>query len=83
MSEVSLLYLKRAGALVNDASAYGEQCNRAAPATDDDLRKSMVREALGIKIALLAINRQLTVFAATVNRKSSQQRVQHHVNREP
>ena len=53
-----------------------------APA-DDDLRKSMVREALEIKVALSAINRQLTVFAATVNRKSPQEDVPQEVNREP
>ena len=85
MSEVGLLYLKRAGALVNDASGYVEECNKTAPAADDDLRRSMVREALGIKVALLAINRQLSVFAATVNRKSPQEQedVQQEVGREP
>ncbi len=62
MSEVSLLCLKRAGALVNDASDYVELSNKTAPAADDDLRESMVREVLRIKAALLAINRQLAQF---------------------
>jgi hypothetical protein len=83
MSEATLLYLKRAEALVNDASSYIAQCNKTASAADDDLRQTMVREVIGIKVALLAINRQLTVFAATVNRKSPREDVQHEVNREP
>jgi len=69
MSEATLLYLKRAEALVNDASSYVAQCNKTASAADDDLRQTMVREVIGIKVALLAFNRQLTEFAETVNRK--------------
>lgn len=70
MSEATLLCLKRAEALVNDASGYVELFNRSAPGPDDDLRESMVREVIDIKVALLAINRQLTEFATTVNRKA-------------
>jgi hypothetical protein len=70
MSEANLLYLKRAEALVNDASGYIERCNKVAAAGDDDLRESMVREVIGIKAALWKINRQLTEFAATVDRNS-------------
>jgi hypothetical protein len=76
MSEATLLYLKRAEALVNDASGYVELCNRSAPAPDDDLRESMVREVIGIKVGLLAINRELTEFAATVNRKTHRKNFQ-------
>lgn len=68
MSEESLLYLKRAGTLVNDASAYVERSSKTAPAADDDLRESILRELLGIKVSLLAINRQLTQVAATISR---------------
>jgi hypothetical protein len=82
MSEVSLLYLKRAGALVNDASSYVEQCNKTAPAADDDSRESMVREAHRIKVALVEINRQLTEFI-TVNRKASREDVHQEVSRGP
>ena len=69
MSEATLFYLKRAEALVNDASSYVAQCNKTASAADDDLRQTMVREVIGIKVALLAFNRQLTEFPETVNRK--------------
>ena len=72
MSEESLLYLKRAGRLVNDASTYVEQSSKAAPAADEDLRESILRELLGIKVLLLAINRQLTQVAATVTRSESE-----------
>jgi hypothetical protein len=68
VSEESLLYLKRAGRLVNDASVYVEQSSKTAPAADEDLRESILRELLGIKVLLLAINRQLSQVAATVTR---------------
>jgi len=68
MSEESLLYLKRAGTLVNDASAYVEQSSKTAPAADEDLRESILRELVDIKVSLLAINRQLTRVAATISR---------------
>jgi len=68
MSEESLLYLKRAGRLVNDASAYVEQSSKTARAADEDLREHILRELLGIKVLLLAINRQLTQVATTISR---------------
>jgi len=68
MSEESLLYLKRVGRLVNDASAYVEQSNKTARAADEDLHEPILRELLGIKVLLLAINRQLTQVASTISR---------------
>jgi hypothetical protein len=76
MSEKSLLYLKRARALVNDAAGYVEQGSKTASMANDDLRESMMQELRGIRLALSVMARQLTQFAATLNRRIPKKRGQ-------
>jgi hypothetical protein len=64
-SEKSLLYLKRARTLVNDAAACVEQGSKTAAITNDDSRESIVQELRGIRLMLSVMTRQLTQFASS------------------